>query len=89
MQFLAYCCETGCYDRAYYILQQLFGYNFSISDDKYEEKNFSKSYRPFPKNIHFSKNGCFLGTPLRGPMGDMVDLRFVLGSLGTQGLNTF
>jgi len=90
-QFLAHCCEIGAYDINFLgllhssaaIWQQLFHL------DRYGKKKFSKSYRIFPKNINFSKNWCFLGTPLRGHIGGMVNLRFFLGSLGTQLLNTF
>jgi len=63
MQFLAYCCETGCYDRAYYILQQLFGYNFSISDDKYEKKISQKATGLFLKISIFRKMGVFWERP--------------------------
>jgi len=58
--FLAVCCEIGAYDINFLgllhssaaIWQQLFPL------DRYGEKKFSKSYRIFPKNIHFSKK-CF------------------------------
>ena len=57
------------------IIPKPFGNIFSIKLRQIWKK-YQKTYIIFPKNIHFSKNLCFLGKHQRRHIGGIVYLRF-------------